>query len=354
MIKKYGSIEQSPQYPVMRRFAQEGKVTVFSIDKESYTKKLPRNCSHYQIPNKLLFIMLAWLIVGLVSKRESIKYLYYFSGSSMFALPFANRISGAKSILSYGCMLWSSGQNFDWERMYAPTLKETLLWLFERRALRYADFVIKGSQEMNAMLVYSSFKGKELDICKGVRSIKPKNWPKRNPKRIIFVGWLEPIKDPCLLINAFTMHVKDSDARLVLCGDGNLMSDCELLSWFDKRVKLLGQRHDIPDQLQRSGIFVNCSRYEAHSDSIIEAMFRGLPVIASNIGGNPDIVVDGITGRLFQKGNAKELGDLINHLLENPFKAELMGKDGRRIAKKKYDLDKNLNKLVGMMKNGAF
>jgi len=346
--KKYGSIQQMPQYPVMKRFAKEGQVTVFSIDKKDYTDRLPQNCFHYQIPNKLLFVMLSWLIVGLVTRKRGIKYIYYHSASSMFALPFANKISGAKSILFYGCMLWSSSQTYNPKKIL--TTKQAFLYLFESLSLRYADYTIASSPDIKRMLQYSFFKGKILPIGKGVRKLKPKHRHKRDPKRIIFVGWLEPIKNPLLLVSAFSVYVSDPKATLVICGKGSLLPICSLIAKFDNRIKVLGQRYDIPDQLAKSGIFVNCSTYEGHSDSLIEAMFAGLPVIASDVGGNPSIVKNGITGRLFNSDNTQQLGNIINHLLENPFKAYCMGKDGKQLANKLYDINKNLNTLVKTMR----
>lgn len=345
---KYGSIGQMPQYPVMKRFAKEGQVTVFSIDKKDYSDRLPDNCFHYQIPNKLLFMLFSWLIIGLVARSRGIDYIYYHSASSMFALPFANKLSGAKSILFYGCMLWSSGQGYNPKGK--TTVKELLLFMFEEQALRFVDYAIASSPQIHTILALSSFRGKILPIEKGVRNIKPEHRHKRNPKRIIFVGWLEPIKNPLLVISAFSKYVSDPDARLVVCGKGSMRFMCKCFTIFDKRIKLLGQRHDIPDQLAKSGIFVNCSTYEGHSDSIIEAMFSGLPVIASDVGGNSSIVRNGVTGRLFESGNHKQLGETINHFLENSFKAYCMGKDGKQLANKLYDINKNLNTLVKIMR----
>lgn len=344
-IKKHGSVSQMPQYPVMKKFSKEGDVTVFSIDKTDFTHKLPDRCSHYRIPNKLLFILLSWLIVGLVSRKKEVDYLYYFSASSIFALPFANKLSGAKSILFYGCMLWSSGKGFDGR----ITLRETVLRFFEERALGYVDYIIPSSKEINTFVGQSRFKGAILPIKKGVHFKRPSKKHKRDPKQIISVGWLEPIKDPLTLVTAFALHVKDPEAQLILCGDGSLYPNCRLFTIMDKRIKLLGQRDDIPDLLRQSGIFINSSLYEANSDAIAEAMNASLPIIATDVGGNPDYAVPGINGYLFMPRDEVALAKWINHLLENPFKQEMMGKSSK-VMSEEYNLEKNLNKLVKILK----
>lgn len=349
-IQKYGSIEQMPQYPVMKRFAKEGQVTIFSIDHHNHTESLPKNCSHYQIPNKLLFMLFSWLIVGIVSRSQSKDVIYYFSASSIFALPFANRISGAKTILFYGCMLWSSGQDYSQYAKKSMSVKQVFYYMIEWFSLRYVDYVIKGSHEIDFILKNSLFAGKELPVAKGIKPMIPDNNQKKNMKRIIFVGWLEPIKNPLLLVDAFCHHVKDKEAELVFCGEGSLRGMCETIAYFDERVSFLGQRNDIREQLSKSAVFVNCSLYEAHSDAIIEAMMVGLPVIASDVGGNPDIIEHGLTGLIFENNDSQMLAEYINYFINSPHDIEKMGEIAREIATKRYDINKNLDMIIKILK----
>jgi glycosyltransferase involved in cell wall biosynthesis len=352
-IKKYGSVEKMPQYPVIERFSREGEATVFSIDKKNYTDHLPNGTEHISMnatgkASKVRYVLTSWLLIGLMARKRKTDYLYYFSGSSIYSLPFANRLSGAKSILFYGCMLWSSGQSFYGQKKL--TNREAFTYVFELFALRSADYIITGTSDIFDFLRYSFFKGQILPMRKFVPYRKPTNQFKRNPKRVIFVGHLEPIKDPITLITAFTNNVNDKDAELVLCGDGSLRLICETMSMFDSRIKVLGQRSDIPDQLAKAGIFVNCSLYEAQSDSLVEAMFSALPVIATDVGGNPDLVTHGTTGIVTEPGNPVKIGHWIKYFIENPEEARIMGEQGKNMAFSDFELNKNLEKLIEIMK----
>lgn len=352
-IEKYGSIEQMPQYPVMKRFAREGHVTVYSNDSDDYTHKLPDNVEHFPIGSKIVYVFLAWVIIGINARARGINYLYCFSGSSIPCLPFVNRLSGAKSILFYGCMFWSSSQSFDYQRAKQGkyTIREMLFRLFERRAIRHADYMIVTSSEITKFVIGSGYNGTILPMKKGVRHQKPSKRFKRNPKRILFAGWLEPIKDPLTAISSFSNFVSDPDAELVICGDGSLKGQCELFASFDKRVKVLGQRHDMPDQYAKAGIFLSTSVYDATSDSIQEAMLHGLSVIATKVGGSKSMIKDGVTGVLVQPRSHESISKAMRYLLSHPRTTKAIGNNAKVYAKEHFDLDKNLDNLVTLMRS---
>lgn len=123
----------------------------------------------------------------------------------------------------------------------------------------------------------------------------------------ISVARLSVVKDFPTLIRAVPLvlaHVPDFRLRIV--GDGperakleSLIAELRLAPY----VELLGERHDVPDLLADSGFFVSASLSEGISLTLLEAMAVGLPVIATSVGGNPEIVVDGQTGRLVPPGD---------------------------------------------------
>ncbi|MFK8114359.1 MAG: glycosyltransferase family 4 protein [Rubripirellula sp.] len=126
------------------------------------------------------------------------------------------------------------------------------------------------------------------------------------------------------------------DTTLVVIGDGPQRG--ELLRHRDavtttERVKFAGNRSDVLELLPHASAFWIGSEYEGQSNSVIEAMQAGLPVIASNIPGNRDLVLPGQTGTLFEHGDTADLARQTNKILEDQTLARQMGEAGQeRIA----------------------
>ncbi len=116
------------------------------------------------------------------------------------------------------------------------------------------------------------------------------------------LGRLQAIKDYATLIAAFeTVLRRQPEARLVIVGDGP--ERASLADEVDRRrlrhaVRLAGHQDDVEEWLAAMDLFVHPSLMEGTSNALLEAMAVGLPVVAGQVGGNPEIVVDGVTGRL--------------------------------------------------------
>jgi len=148
------------------------------------------------------------------------------------------------------------------------------------------------------------------------------------------VGWLLPIKGPVYLLKAMQLvWLKHNDVKLMFVGKGELES--ELKSMADgmgagDRVLFPGWRDDIHEIMPVFDIFVLPSLNEGMGRVIVEAMAAGKPVIASNTGGIPDLVINGKTGYLVEPGDPGELTEAICNLLENPGRRLTMGREGRK------------------------
>jgi glycosyltransferase involved in cell wall biosynthesis len=106
-----------------------------------------------------------------------------------------------------------------------------------------------------------------------------------------------------------------------------------------------------PEQLTRLYIdariiVISTLCFEGFPMTVVEAMLHGKPVVCSRIGGLPEIVEDGITGLLFEAGNAEELSQKIRFLWERPELCARMGKAGREKALKEYSLEKYYERLM--------
>ena len=162
------------------------------------------------------------------------------------------------------------------------------------------------------------------------------------------VGRMHGVKDQMNLVRAF-LHLlevrpdlKDT-ARLVLVGEGPLRQEAASvlreagildLAW------LPGERNDVPDILRGLDVFVLPSQAEGISNAILEAMATGLPVVATAVGGNPDLVVDGATGRLVEAGNPKAMANVLAEYLDNPGQIRRHGEEGLRRVLDQFSLDR--------------
>ncbi len=146
------------------------------------------------------------------------------------------------------------------------------------------------------------------------------------------VASLNPIKDHLTLIRAFKKFqgVRPESALLVV-GDGPERAKLEALSGSSK-VLFLGDRSDVPDLMKIMDLFVLSSVNEGISNTIMEAMASGLPVAATQVGGNGELVINEETGLLFPSGDSNALYEIFKRYSENENLLKRHGKNGRKRA----------------------
>jgi glycosyltransferase involved in cell wall biosynthesis len=152
------------------------------------------------------------------------------------------------------------------------------------------------------------------------------------PPRILGVGRFRPPKDFGTFVEAVRL-LSPGTFSAAIAGDG---PDRDLLP--EGPVELLGERDDVAELLASSDVFVLSSRAEGLPISILEAMAAGLPVVATRVGGIPELVVDGETGFLVPAGDAPARADALRRLVEDPALRERLGAAGRRRAEELFDL----------------
>jgi glycosyltransferase involved in cell wall biosynthesis len=152
-------------------------------------------------------------------------------------------------------------------------------------------------------------------------------------KHFVAAGRLVRPKGILTLLEA--MRRVDTDAVLTIAGTGELEPQIRhfIRDHALKNVRLTGHL-STPDlvRLIQNAIFtvVPSEWYENYSMTVIESLACGTPVIGSRIGGIPEQVEDGVNGLLFEPGNAAELAEKIQHLVDSPERAIDMGRNGRR------------------------
>jgi|SRR6516162_7102669 glycosyltransferase involved in cell wall biosynthesis len=161
-------------------------------------------------------------------------------------------------------------------------------------------------------------------------------------KRVINVARLNFIKDQATLLRAARL-VADADPefRLDIIGDGpargELLALREDLSLGD-RVCFLGERMDVAGCLAACDLFVLSSETEGLSLTLLEAMAAGLPIVATAVGGNREVVVEGETGLLVPAKSPQALAHAIRCLLCDPARLLRMGRAARAQVEKEFDM----------------
>ncbi|MBI4580848.1 MAG: glycosyltransferase family 4 protein [Planctomycetes bacterium] len=159
----------------------------------------------------------------------------------------------------------------------------------------------------------------------------------------ICVANLLPIKGLDLLVRAWRqVHMGDPLARLLLVGEGPLRGDLEQLIRqlrCTNIVRLLGNREDVPSLLRAADMFVLPSWYEGCSNATLEAMASGLPVLACDVGGMPELVAQNRTGWLVRPGDVEALSNLLLTVLLDRCLRHRVGAAGRDAAVKHFGID---------------
>jgi sugar transferase (PEP-CTERM/EpsH1 system associated) len=162
------------------------------------------------------------------------------------------------------------------------------------------------------------------------------------------VGRIQPVKDQVTLLKAFAELVQSyAYLRLAVIGDGPLLNDlrgfAETLG-ITKLTWLPGAIGNIPDALRRFDVFVLPSLSEGISNTVLEAMASGVPVVATAVGGNLELVEDGHCGRLFPPGDVTTLARLLGGYIADPLLRQAHAVAARRVAVERFSLDTMVRK----------
>jgi glycosyltransferase involved in cell wall biosynthesis len=181
-----------------------------------------------------------------------------------------------------------------------------------------------------------------------------KTWS--SPINILFVGRLTEEKGVDTLFLAMREVIAKgfNQLSLTLVGDGPLRQEFEQMVsdlGITKYVEFVGNTNEVARYYRNSHILVIPSNWEGLPLVLLEGMACGLPIVASNLGGNREGIEDGINGLLFAPGEEKELSSKIIYLLENPETAKEMGRISREKAVAHFSLKQNIPKYVELYKS---
>ena len=160
------------------------------------------------------------------------------------------------------------------------------------------------------------------------------------------VGRMDPVKDQLTLVQAFVAALRAEPVarmrmRLVIVGDGALRTQAERMvdaAGAQSLVWFAGERADVPQLLRALDCFVLPSRGEGISNTILEAMASGVPVIATRVGGNGELVVEGTTGALIPSGDPDHMARTILRYYADPPLTSQHGAAARQRAVDQFGL----------------
>jgi sugar transferase (PEP-CTERM/EpsH1 system associated) len=196
-------------------------------------------------------------------------------------------------------------------------------------------------------------------ICNGVdtgkftpgsaqaRTVLPGDFSAADKIVIGTVGRMEAVKDQITLVHAFVRLVQEhprgrDSLRLIMIGDGALLEPARSIlevAGLAQIAWLPGEREDVPDLLRAMDVFVLPSLAEGISNTILEAMASGLPVVATDVGGNSELVDQDTTGLLVPRGDPAALADAIRVYIDDPDLRRLHGATARKRSEDEFSLD---------------
>ncbi|MBI5796265.1 MAG: glycosyltransferase family 4 protein [Planctomycetes bacterium] len=169
---------------------------------------------------------------------------------------------------------------------------------------------------------------------------------------IVTAGRLVPVKGQTYLISALAQVItKIPNIRLVFLGDGELRGELSgqvKTLGLEKQVLFLGMRSDVPEIISCGDLFVLPSVNEGFGVVLLEAMVMKCPIVATNVGGVPEVVLDGETGILVPSGDPVQLAEGIVRLLRDRALAAQMAESGYQRLKTCFDIRETVAKTENL------
>jgi glycosyltransferase involved in cell wall biosynthesis len=182
------------------------------------------------------------------------------------------------------------------------------------------------------------------------------------PYEVKFVGIVgnfnRKVKRIDLFIQAASeVNKKNKNVFFVIVGGGNNEQELKTLAnnlGVGDRVVFTGFKSCAVPYIKNFTIGVNTSDSEGFSNTILEYMAAGIPVVATNVSGNAELVQDGITGILVPPGNPREIAYAICDLLSDESKRHRMGVESKKIVEEKYSWDFKIKEFEDYYLNVAY
>jgi glycosyltransferase involved in cell wall biosynthesis len=226
----------------------------------------------------------------------------------------------------------------------------------QRLAYSFAHQVVANSASVKQKLIAEGMKAERITVVHNGLNLErvaaPKNVSREETLRTLGVtdparrfvtivaNMRHDVKDyPMFLRAARRVNAAVPDVSFLLAGEGELQESLKQLARqleIEASTVFLGRSENVAELLSVSDVCVLSSKAEGFSNSILEYMAAGRPVVATDVGGAKEAIVENETGYTVPSGNDELMAERIISLLRDPAKARLMGEQGRRVVSEKF------------------
>lgn len=239
---------------------------------------------------------------------------------------------------------------------YFGKRKERLYVTLERLAARFCERIITISEDErreylkrgigNEKKVVTIYNGIDMHRFPGdEKRVRAEFKIAQQVPLVGFVGRLEQVKGPHLFVEA-AKRIRDivPQSHFVLVGDGPMKDELVKLAQGNPHLYFVGHREDIPDVIAAFDLLIIPSRNDGFNLAAVEAMASSKPIIATAVGGLPEVVGDG--GIMVKSEDATGLAQEAIHLINSPDLRKLIGEKGRKRAESIFDWDVCLQRTI--------
>lgn len=241
----------------------------------------------------------------------------------------------------------------------------------EKIAFGRSSAIVANSEAVKNYLIADGISAKKINVIYNgldLERLKPKLTNRKeiceklklpNAENLRFVTIVANLRHdvkniPMFLRVAKKVCDKFSDVRFIVAGEGNLLTDLQNLAKelqvLDK-LSFIGRCGEVPELLSVSFAGVLTSLYEGFSNSILEYMAAGKPVVATNVGGASEAIIEGETGYLVDSDDDEAMANCLIELLKDENKVKLFGEKGRFIIEEKFSCQSQLKKTIEVYLN---
>jgi glycosyltransferase involved in cell wall biosynthesis len=221
-------------------------------------------------------------------------------------------------------------------------------WTLERLLLLGSDYRVANSHaglqsrgfsaaDARSAVIYNGFDFSRVDLISGDRSHSEQAGDRK--KIVGMVAEFNPYKDySTLILAAQTICARRKDVEFVMVGDGETLAASQRLAAGFEAIHFVGRTTDVEAVVETFNVGALCTFVEGFSNSIMEYMALGKPVVATDGGGTRELVIDGVTGFLVPASDPAALAAKIEYLLDNPTIARRMGSAGETRLRREFAL----------------
>tara|TARA_Y100001970_G_C14249827_1_gene870982 strand:- start:1859 stop:2944 length:1086 start_codon:yes stop_codon:yes gene_type:complete len=233
----------------------------------------------------------------------------------------------------------------------------SLTWWLSKLLIPFSDYLISNSkaglsahkliESSKCKTIYNGFDYNRIEKKK-MNQIRVQLKLKKDDFIIGMVGRFEALKDyQTLILSAFDVLNINKNIHFLLIGDGINRLSIEKLANHNPNIHFLGQRNDIESIISELDIGILLNNINGHaeglSNAIMEMMAFGKPVIATNAGGTPELIIDNYNGFLVKPFNQKQVSEKIISLINNNSLREKIGENAKKTISDKFSISNMVN-----------